>query len=343
MPSAAGSCECSWRASWWATPRLRIETHARRRRTSGVRLLGPTAAHLAPCSRWLRTGATFSAPLPRGCAETGRARITCERHEKGSTGSRPSDSRLFPRPPAWPGAKRSSGLLLELGDDGVACEGASRAGGFAQGFDQLIVVGLAECLTPRFRRLTSRPSGRVDKTTSIHACAVRLGARPRVPLGMADDPCSHGSSLDVPHRGVAVGLVKWAGEESALPEMAAAAMESVDGLGVLPVRPPDRALEAIGGRRNEHQLHLVAHEAPRDHSDAVFRDLLREEVQVQLAILIGEEDVLAVIAALGHEVGEAGNDDAGGSSHGWMIEEAEGGTRRQRLRTQERSPNSIPT
>ena len=148
-----------------------------------------------------------------------------------------------------------------------------------------------------------------------------FGAGPPVSLGKADHLGPDGAALDVSHSRERVGFVKRGGEEATLPEVTAAAVEPVDGLGVLPVRPADGVLEAIRVGGDDDEVDVVGHQAPGDDADPVQGRLLGEELEIEVAVVVGEEDVLAVVASpvlgLGDVVGESREDDASGTSHGW--------------------------
>lgn len=93
-------------------------------------------------------------------------------------------------------------------------------------------------------------------------------------------------------------------------------MDAVDRLVVSPVRPADGVLEPLGIGGDQDEVDVIGHQAPGDEPDAMKVRLLREEPQGELAVVVGEEDVLAVVAALGHMVRELGQDQSSGARHG---------------------------
>ena len=61
--------------------------------------------------------------------------------------------------------------------------------------------------------------------------------------------------------------------------------------------------------RDQDQVHVIGHQTPAQHLDIVAGRLLTEELQVELTVLSGTEDSLAIVAALGDVVRRTGNDN----------------------------------
>ena len=75
-------------------------------------------------------------------------------------------------------------------------------------------------------------------------------------------------------------------------------MEAVHILRVKELRAADRFRQGIAVRRNNNEVDVVGHEAIRDDADAVLAGLLAQKREVDPAVIVGEEHVLAVVAAL---------------------------------------------
>jgi hypothetical protein len=101
--------------------------------------------------------------------------------------------------------------------------------------------------------------------------------------------------------------------------MAGAAVEAVEVLGVEEVGAPDGLGEGLLPGGSEDKVHMIAHQAIADHFDAVAQGLAPQEVEVDVAVVVHEEDVLAVVPALGDVVGPPGEDDASNAWHGGRV------------------------
>ena len=110
-------------------------------------------------------------------------------------------------------------------------------------------------------------------------------------------------------------MIERAREEAILPEVAAAAMEPIDRPRVAPMRAAQRQRER--GRRcgNGHHMHVIGHQAIRENFQVMAMRFLFEQLQVQPVVIVGEEHRLAIVAALGHMMGHAWNDDTGNAGH----------------------------
>jgi hypothetical protein len=67
-------------------------------------------------------------------------------------------------------------------------------------------------------------------------------------------------------------------------------------------------------RRN--QVHVIGHEAVRRHRQPVPLRALPEKGQVYAPVVVGEEDILAIVAPLGDVMSHSGNDDSRLPCHG---------------------------
>jgi hypothetical protein len=97
-----------------------------------------------------------------------------------------------------------------------------------------------------------------------------------------------------------VRVVERDGGKATLKQVPGPARPGVDEAGVLPMRLADRAREAVGRRRREHEMHMVGHQAigpDRGRSPAAA---FGEQIAVERVVGRFEEDRLAAIAALGY-------------------------------------------
>ena len=76
------------------------------------------------------------------------------------------------------------------------------------------------------------------------------------------------------------------------------------------------ARKPVGGLRREHEVDVVGHQAIRPHLDRGLAALLREQVAIERVIGRREEHGLTAVAALGHVMRMARNDNA---RHGGIV------------------------
>jgi hypothetical protein len=78
---------------------------------------------------------------------------------------------------------------------------------------------------------------------------------------------------------------------------------------------PERARERFRGCRNQHQVYVIRHEAVGEDRHPMLNRVLAQQGQVGLMIGVGEENLRAVIPALGDVMRQAGADKAGNPRH----------------------------
>jgi hypothetical protein len=78
---------------------------------------------------------------------------------------------------------------------------------------------------------------------------------------------------------------------------------------------PQGAREGVFAFGNSHKMDVIGHEAIADDAYAGTRGVVAQEVQVEAAIVVGEEDWLAVVAALSNVMGNSREDGAGTAGH----------------------------
>jgi hypothetical protein len=64
---------------------------------------------------------------------------------------------------------------------------------------------------------------------------------------------------------------------------------------------------------------MVGHEAPTEDSEVVLLGVLMEQVEVAGAVLVGEEDMLAVVAPLGDVMRHSGDDQSRAAWHELVV------------------------
>jgi hypothetical protein len=107
---------------------------------------------------------------------------------------------------------------------------------------------------------------------------------------------------------------------SALEQMAGPARTGVDEACVTAVGLAERACQRAGVGRNEHEVDVVGHQAIGPHLDRGLAALLGEEIAIERVVGRFEEDRLTAVAALGHVMRMAGDDDTGEACHARSVE-----------------------
>jgi hypothetical protein len=81
-----------------------------------------------------------------------------------------------------------------------------------------------------------------------------------------------------------------------------------------------RARQSAGERllvaRNCDQVNVVRHEAIAEQSETVQPCVPRQAIQIAAVVARGEEDLLAIVAALSDRVRRSSDDYAGAARHG---------------------------
>lgn len=144
---------------------------------------------------------------------------------------------------------------------------------------------------------------------------VGSGAGPLVLFGLLDHAGADGVEFDVGEGADEVGFGEGAGVEAVLPEVAGAVAAGIDHLGVAAVGAAEEDGEGVLVFGDGDEVDVIGHEAEGEEADAGVWEVGGEEVEVDAAVGLGEEDVLVVGAALGDVVGAAWEDDASISWH----------------------------
>ena len=90
------------------------------------------------------------------------------------------------------------------------------------------------------------------------------------------------------------------GIETRLPEMAASpAVTSVQALRIVRLHPPHGAGKRLTPLRHGQQVDVICHATPAKNVEALNGRVVCQKSQVFRPVLVGEEDVLPVVAARG--------------------------------------------
>ena len=139
--------------------------------------------------------------------------------------------------------------------------------------------------------------------------------------GSAGDFRADGIAVDVDQGFEKMALIESAGVETVLPEMAAAFVAAVGVLGVKEVGSAQSASQRIGRAGDGDEVNMVAHQAITEDVKVVLAALVAQEFEVDAPVLIVQEHILAVIAALGDVVGDTGDNNTCDSGHERVLHE----------------------
>ena len=195
---------------------------------------------------------------------------------------------------------------------------SARPRALAQPRDHLLFALLPRAAQPRAPLLRREPPcqlARVRQDRILAQPAMRGRTRPTILLGRCDHPAPHRIALDVSHGRPEVLLVQRAGEEPSLPQPSADVARPVDVLGVTHVHRLQGRSERPLLVRDGYEVHVVGHEAVRLDGHAVLGGVVSQKLEVAQAISLGEEDILAAIAALREMMRTTRNDHASHARH----------------------------
>ena len=160
-------------------------------------------------------------------------------------------------------------------------------------------------LSPLFGRYHIVPPRQIQHFRDRFGIYMPGCTRPIIPPRLAAEPRANGIKLDIFHRQPEVPLIHRAGIEAFLPKVAAPAMEAVDILRIAKVRSADGPGQRILLVRDSDDMDMIAHQAIADQFQRVFVRLFFQQLQINPAIIIHEEHILAVVPALGDMMGES--------------------------------------
>ncbi len=142
-------------------------------------------------------------------------------------------------------------------------------------------------------------------------------AGPRPVASLSSKSGSNGVKIHVMQRGQQMRRLQRAGEKAVLPQVSTPVLAAVQFERILRVGLPDGEGERILALGNGDQVNVIRHQAPSENTDAVTLRLEMQELQIEGTVVIGKEDVLPVIAALGNVVGCSGKNESGSAGHAY--------------------------
>ncbi len=209
-------------------------------------------------------------------------------------------------------------LLFDGFDESRIAEGVAGAGGFENtglhfGFGEAVL----ESGVPEARGPVGGPGREIEPIVGWMwgRGEMSLGAAPMPGVATGDEAGANGIAFDISENGGEVARFDGAGVETMAPEMAGFTAADVEPAGVVVVSEADGAGESLGRGGGGDDVDVVGHEAIAEDIDLVSGGVLLKEFEVDFAVSVGEEDVLAVVAALGDVVRAVGDDDAAASGH----------------------------
>lgn len=146
------------------------------------------------------------------------------------------------------------------------------------------------------------PAPVVEQAGRVAAGQVGRCARPVVSSGAVDEAGADRIEVDVGESFDQVRLSDRARVEPVLPQMPAAPAEAVGAQGKAVVGLADGLGHRIVAGRDGDEVDVVGHQAPAEHVESVLAALEAKRVEVEEPIGVGEENGLAVVAALGDVV-----------------------------------------
>ena len=188
---------------------------------------------------------------------------------------------------------------LHLVDESCVAERQAGLGGVAQlGTDSIVVV--VGCQIIRFAgEAEFAPQPGVEQGIGVETVDVRAGAGPNVVFGAFGQAGADGVEVDVGQRREQVRGAEGAGEEAVLPQVSAGAVQAVEALGVDAVGASQGLGERVGALGDGDEMNVIGQQTVAEQGDAVDGAFAAQGVEVEAAVVVAEEDVLAVVAALG--------------------------------------------
>jgi hypothetical protein len=171
-------------------------------------------------------------------------------------------------------------------------------------------------LVEKIRKVRIAFADRSERGKPVGAAPqVRTHARPRPVLRPLDKAGPNRIERYIAQRCREMIFVHRDGAEATLPEMPGALAPSVNDARVTPVHRRQRAPQPIGVGRDQDQVHMVRHQAPRPHLDLRSAACRAKQIAVQRIVFVMEKRPRPTVATLGDMMRHAGNDDTRKSGH----------------------------
>ena len=128
---------------------------------------------------------------------------------------------------------------------------------------------------------------------------VRQRARPSPVARLRGDSGTHRVEIDIAQRCKQVGGIERAGKVTIVPEVPNPVTVAIQFQGVLRVCVGERERERFRASGNHNKMNVIGHQAPSENAYITAAGMLAKDLKIADTILVGEEYVLPVIAALG--------------------------------------------
>ena len=185
-------------------------------------------------------------------------------------------------------------------DERLVAEWGSAAFGGVEGAAEVSAGGAGgEDFGPVVVAVDVGPVEEVEEVGGVVVSEVGAGARPGEGGGCVGEAGADGVEVDVGEGFDEVVAAERAGVEAVLPEMAAAAVEAVEALGVEAVGFAEGEGERALVLRHGDQVDVVRHQAVAEDVEGVIARLAAERLEVEEPIGVGAKNGYAVVAALG--------------------------------------------
>ena len=112
-----------------------------------------------------------------------------------------------------------------------------------------------------------------------------------------------------------MNLIQGARKKAVLPKVAATPVQPIDILAVSEVRWADGLRQRILRSGRPHEMDVIGHKAIAKQAEAEALAVFAEEFEVRTAVVIHEENILTIVAALNNVVRLSRNDDSGHARH----------------------------
>jgi hypothetical protein len=150
----------------------------------------------------------------------------------------------------------------------------------------------------------------------FHCVAEAMRSTGPWPLsGSRDEPGSNWIEFDVAQSLPEVRDIKWARVVAGLPDVPAPRLLRVEISGVATVGVAEGQGHGVIPPGDADDVHVIGHEAVPEDVEVVCYGLLVQQLQIDAAVLVGEEDVAACVPALGDVMRDADGDNARETRH----------------------------
>ena len=110
-------------------------------------------------------------------------------------------------------------------------------------------------------------------------------------------------------------FIQSAGIKPVLPKVPTALVQAIDILAISKMRTAYRLRQRILRSRRTHKVNVVGHEAIAQYAKAEALAVVTEEFEIRTTVVVNEENILAVVAALNHMVRLSRYDNSGYARH----------------------------